>query len=351
MVATVPMIIFAQTTEPAIEVANASPTGGGNGADNDTSAQVPPPARPAIPAVVEVETQRETLNQFAEYITWWAETVTWWLTGTAIFLTLFAVAVALAGFFSFKRFKEIKAEAKKSADEAKTSADSAVKDAKDAKRCLEEIKTKRDEADEIVQSINAQKTADDPDKARQAVKHVGENPEASLIDKAIAEAVSLQQEGKRDDAVEKWRAIAQVAEKSDNDLAARAWFSIGYLVMDKSPEDCISANDKAIRLKPDFAEAHSNRGNAKTVLGRHVDAIADYDEAIRLKPDLAEANSNRGNAKAALGRHVDAIADYDRSNPPETGRRHSLPQPGCNAKAALGRHVDAIADYDLKQSA
>ena len=329
MVATVPMITFAQTTEiesapAAVEVAV---------------------AKSAPPAVVEVETQRETLNQFAEYITWWAETVTWWLTGTAIFLTLFAVAVALAGFFSFKRFQEIKAEAKKSADEAKKSADSVAKDAKDAKRYVEEIKAKRDEAGELFQSMNAQTAVDDPDKARQAVKRVGENPEASLIDQAIADAVSLQQQGKRDDAVEKWRAIAQVAEKSDNDLAARAWFSVGYLVMDKSPVDCISANDEAIRLKPDLAEAHSNRGNAKTALGRHDDAIADYDEAIRLNPDFAEAYSNRGNAKTALERYDDAITDCDEAIRLNPDFAEAYSNRG-NAKTALERYDDAIADYN-----
>ncbi len=282
--ATVPMITFAQTTE--IESAPAA-----------VEAAV---AKSAPPAMVEVETQSETPNQFAKDITWWAQTVTWWLTGTAIFLTLFGVVVAIAGFFSFKRFREIE-------DEAKSGAEAVTKYMDEAKRYVEEIKTKRDE----ILDINAETADDDPDKARQAVKRVGENPEASLIDKAIAAAVFLQQQGKRDDAVEKWRAIAQVAEKNDNDLAARAWFSIGHLVMDKSPEDCISANDKAIRLKPDLAEAHSNRGNAKTALERYDDAITDCDEAIRLKPDFAKAYYNRGDAKTALGRHVDAIADYD----------------------------------------
>ncbi len=329
MAAAVPMITFAQTTE--IESAPAA-----------VEAAV---AKSAPPAVVEVETQRETLNQFAEYITWWAETVTWWLTGTAIFLTLFAVAVALAGLFSFKRFQEIKDEAKKSADEAKKSADSAVKDAKDAKRCLEEIKTKQDEANEIVRNMDSKAAAKEPGEAKQAAENVQNNPEASPIDQAIARAILLQQHDRTDDAVEKWRAIAQVAEKSDNDLAARAWFSVGYLVRNKSPVDCISANDKAIRLNPDYAEAYYNRGNAKNALGRHDDAIADYDEAIRLNPDDAEAYNNRGNVKNALGRHDDAIADYDEAIRLNPDYALAYNNRGV-AKADLKRYDDAIADYD-----
>ena len=117
--------------------------------------------------------------------------------------------------------------------------------------------------------------ANHPEKANQAVESVRENPEASLIDKTIAHAVSLQQQGKRDDAIEKWRAIAHIAEGSDNDLAARSWLSIGYLAWVESSEDCILAHDEAIRLKPDYAAAYTNRGNAKAALGRHDDAIAD----------------------------------------------------------------------------
>ena len=158
--------------------------------------------------------------------------------------------------------------------------------------------------------MTAEVAAKNPAEANQAVKDARENPEASLTDKAIADAVSLQQQGKRDDAIEKWRAIAHVVEGSDNDLAARAWFSVGYLIKDEDPEDALADYAEAIRLKPDYAEAYNNRGAVKDALGRHDDAIADYDEAIRLKPDYAEPYYNRGTVKAKLGRYDDALADY-----------------------------------------
>ena len=51
---------------------------------------------------------------------------------------------------------------------------------------------------------------------------------------------------------------------SDNDIAATAQFSIGYLLTkEKSWEDAISAYEKAIRLKPDFPEARKNLKAAK----------------------------------------------------------------------------------------
>ena len=54
-------------------------------------------------------------------------------------------------------------------------------------------------------------------------------------------------------------------------------------------EAAIADYDEAICLKPDFAAAYHNRGNAKQALERYGDAIADYNQAILLKPDFAAA--------------------------------------------------------------
>jgi Flp pilus assembly protein TadD len=49
---------------------------------------------------------------------------------------------------------------------------------------------------------------------------------------------------------------------------------------------------EAIRLKPDFAEAHSNLGVAYKELGDFDSAIREYRIAIRLKPGFQQAHSN-----------------------------------------------------------
>jgi len=54
-------------------------------------------------------------------------------------------------------------------------------------------------------------------------------------------------------------------------------------------EEALASNDKATALKPDFAEAHNNRGNALNDLKRREEALASYDKAIALKPHYAEA--------------------------------------------------------------
>ena len=229
-----------------------------------------------------------------------ADTINWWLVAITIVLGVFAIVAVVLGYIGFGQFREIENRANRSAEKAE--------------RLVEEIKSRRDEAIQMVTAIremNAEIAADAPEKAKQVVANIRENPDASPIDKVIARAVSLQQQGKRDEATEKWRAVAHVAEESDNDLAARAWFSVGYLIQNENPEASLSAYDRAIRLKPDYAEAYNNRGVEKASLGRQDAALADYDEALRLKPNYAAAYNNRGATKAALGRHDAALADYD----------------------------------------
>lgn len=223
----------------------------------------------------------------------------------------------------------------------------ATKHAEDAKHLVDEIKKNRDTSAKMIQEITAKTVADRPEEAKQAAANAGENPEASLIDKAIAQAISLQQQGKKDDAIEKWRAIAHIAEGTDNDLAARAWFSIGYLLVEnKNWEDSISAYNRAISLKPDFAEAYTNRGAAKAELEQRAEAITDFDEAIRLKPDFAVAYYNRGITKAELGHHEDAIADFDEAIRLKPDYAKAYNNRGVE-KAELGRYDEAREDFEI----
>ena len=347
MAVAVAMVAFAQTTEPAIEsvpasdqpaALNSSPTGDENSTDKDTSVQSDLPVGPTPAAAAEVEIQRRFNDLRREVLDDRGKLVDWWLTATAIFLTLLGIVAVIAGYLSFKRFREIEAEARQNVTASRQYTE-------EARHLVEEIKAKRHEAESLMEGLNAQIASDDPGKATQAILSVRQNPEASLTDKAISDAVFLQQQGKRDDAIEKWRAIAHVVEGSDNDLAARAWLSVGYLVWDESPENSIAAYNEAIRLKPDYAQAYNNRGNVKVLLERHEEAIADYDEAIRLKPDYAQAYYNRGNAKGRLERHEEAIADYDEAIRLKPDYAQAYNNRGI-VKVLLERHEEAIADYD-----
>ena len=54
--------------------------------------------------------------------------------------------------------------------------------------------------------------------------------------------------------------------------------------------------DKAILLKPEFADAYYNRANSLYALQQYPAALESYDKAILLNPRHAEAHNNRGSA-------------------------------------------------------
>ena len=61
-------------------------------------------------------------------------------------------------------------------------------------------------------------------------------------------------------------------------------------------------NTKNSIESPTSAEAYVDRGNEFYDQGDYQAAISDYDEAIRVNPEYAEAYSKRGNAKSKLGK-------------------------------------------------
>ena len=78
----------------------------------------------------------------------------------------------------------------------------------------------------------------------------------------------------------------------------------------KESEKSIKHYTKAIKLKPDFPEAYTNRGNAYIVRDDYDNAIKDYNTAIQLKSDYANAYYNRGNVYNKKGKYDSAIKDY-----------------------------------------
>jgi tetratricopeptide (TPR) repeat protein len=110
-------------------------------------------------------------------------------------------------------------------------------------------------------------------------------------------------------------------------------------------EDAVASYDRAIALKPDYAEALHNRGNAFAMLGRAEDALASFDRAIMLRPDYAAALLNRAQILKRLGRSREAINGFERA--------FALKPPDADALVARGNtHYDmrsfaaALADYD-----
>ena len=333
MATLVPMTAFPQASEGAkevtssvaeIAVGNTQRSNGENNTNSGFSKNSDFQTLPNVATNYEVGVQTQFNEIRRELLDERAFSIDLWLAVIGIVLTFFGVVVVIAGIFGYRKFREIEEE---------------------AKHHLQEIRKIREKADAEFSDLDASFTDANPKEASQTVTIIRDNPDASLVDKAIADAVSLQQQGKQEDAIKKWRAIAEITEGNDNALAARALFSIAFLSSVENVTEIISSYDRAIQLKPDVAEAYSNRGIAKRRLGRYEDAIADYDKAIQIKPDLANAYSNRGNVKNSLGRHEDAIVDLDKAIQLKPDFAEAYTNRGIS-NAELGRHEDAIADYD-----
>lgn len=89
--------------------------------------------------------------------------------------------------------------------------------------------------------------------------------------------------------------------------------------------------EKALKLSPEQAEAHSNLGNVLQDLGRDAEAVVCFKRAVALKPDFMPAHYNLANALSRLGQYEEAIASYDNALAIEP----RLAEAQCNAASAL----------------
>ena len=72
-----------------------------------------------------------------------------------------------------------------------------------------------------------------------------------------------------------------------------AWKVLGAVLSETGRKsEAVDANQQAVALSPQDAEAHYNLGNILKELDRLNEAVASYNQAIVLKPDFAEAYLN-----------------------------------------------------------
>jgi len=110
-------------------------------------------------------------------------------------------------------------------------------------------------------------------------------------------------------------------------------------------DEALQSCDRAIALKPDYAEAFNNRAIALLKLRRFAEALRSCDRAIALKPDCAEALSNRGFVLTQLRRFPEALESCDRA----IALRPEYPEALNNRAIALvgsRRHAEALLSYD-----
>ena len=133
---------------------------------------------------------------------------------------------------------------------------------------------------------------------------------------------------------------------SENELAAHAFFSIGYLLSEGNKgKQALSAYDMAIALKPDFVEAYHNRALGLQQIHKYEAAIIDLEQAIRLDPDSSELHYKLGCIKGCSNQCESAIADFDKAIELNPNYAEAYCCRGL-MKSGLDEYKSAIADFD-----
>ena len=170
----------------------------------------------------------------------------------------------------------------------------------------------------------------------QAIKRNGRNP---IYFYHLG--VTLQENGKPAESVAAYRQAIRI--KPDY---AEAFKNEGDALKElKRFDEALESYDKALAFKPGYAEACNNRGVALRALKRLDEALASYDTALAFKPDYAEALINRGNALKELKRPAEALKSYDKALALKPGHAEACNNRGV-ALQELKRFEEALASYD-----
>ncbi len=127
--------------------------------------------------------------------------------------------------------------------------------------------------------------------------HSNDQPPQSQINALIA----MLQHGQLDKVIEHARPMTH---KYPNSIALYDFLGIAHMGL-RNYDQSIACFQRALQLKPDFAEGYNNLGAALKAQGRVDAAITKYHKAVELKPDYAEAHNNLGIAQRETG-NIDA---------------------------------------------
>ena len=132
---------------------------------------------------------------------------------------------------------------------------------------------------------------------------------------------------------------------SRNPSSWMAHNNLAVLKLASSADEAMAHLNEALRLNPDYPEAHDNRGLALQLMGRYEEAAAEHAAALRLEPAFAEAHNNMGAALQKLGRLEDAVRSYREviRLRPESPQGHANLG---NALLELGRPDEALSAYE-----
>ena len=111
-------------------------------------------------------------------------------------------------------------------------------------------------------------------------------------------------------------------------------------------EEAMACYRQALRLRPDYPEAHFNLANVLAGEGKFAEAVPSFREAVRCRPDYVNAHHNLGAALSELGEWAEAANCFQnaiRLHPEHLGAYFSL------GKALIGQRQWAEATAVLQK--
>ncbi|MCA0199452.1 MAG: tetratricopeptide repeat protein [Proteobacteria bacterium] len=129
---------------------------------------------------------------------------------------------------------------------------------------------------------------------------------SAKIAKSLAEAVSLHQAGRLDEAERLYDKVLKLDRRNLDALNLK-----GLIESQRGRHaEALALFDRCIAVAAAFPDAHFNKAVALTGLGRGEEALHSYRKAIQLQPAHANARLNAGIVLHVLGRASEAIADF-----------------------------------------
>jgi tetratricopeptide (TPR) repeat protein len=124
-----------------------------------------------------------------------------------------------------------------------------------------------------------------------------------------------------------------------------AHFNLGNVLRQEGKMDeAIPHYQKAVLIRPDYAQAHNNLGKALLLKGKVDEAISHFQNALQIRPDYPETRVNLGEALFQKGKVDEAIVQYQialQINPGYADGQFDL----GNALLQKGRMDEAISHY------